>query len=334
MLGLTESNPLLVVDYLKSRTNEKISFLKELHPRLSHSPSLFEQECLIFFLIDEGFFADINLITADGMNLLEKFVQRHKGEMALRSSTLNQLALIFGNKKTLELLAVNDMVPLTSELMDQIFSRYTIFKPFLSSENVELNTVLNLKGRDELYAEAIRNIMYEDYILRDANTSSYQSRFYSLNLRIHDSLNQFIKKELGHILDGSFARMRGMLSELSIDIPNDYETWFDASYTYGGSKINNHLHTASYHRSFLYTVVFYLFVPEAPPNEGRIVIHAQDKDISTQPETGTIASFPPWFWHETTPINAGDLRITINVDILSKEQVFLPLYLFDNSLNS
>jgi hypothetical protein len=333
LLELSESNPLLVVDYVRCRANEKINFLRELHARLDQRPGLFEQECLIFFLIEEGFFNDIDLIRPDSINLLEMFAEKHKREISLRSLTLKQLALTFGNKKTLELLAVNGKVPLTSELMDQIFSRYPIFKPFLSSTNVELHRVLDIKKEREediLYSEEICNIMYEDYILRDANTSSYQSRFYSLNLRIHESFNQFIKKELGHILDKSFGRMRGMLLDLNVDIQNDYELWFDASYTYGGSKINNHLHTASYDRSFLYTVVFYLCVPQAPPDEGRIVIHAQDKDISTLPETGTVASFPPWFWHETTPINAGDLRITVNIDILSKEQVFIPLALFDD----
>ena len=324
-----KTNPLLIVDYLKQRSKDKYDFLYQFKTQIDQYDAVFDQECLIFFLIDEGFFNKTTLNPRPHVSsLLKDFVRKWKCEISLRSSTLDQLVLVFGKRETLELISTNGAVPLTSELMDRVFSLYPIFNSFLTSPNIDFRQSKNFIDVDGRYAEVIKNIMYQDYVLRDANTSSYQSRFYSLNLRMNKGIHAFILQELSETLDYSFHKMKEKFLEIGVDIGEEYELWFDASYTYGGSKINNHLHTASYDRSYLNTAVLYLCVPETGLDEGRIVIHSQGKDVSILPQTGDIASFPPWFWHETTPILAGDLRITLNVDILSKKKIHLPLSLF------
>jgi hypothetical protein len=330
LFNLIKSNPLLLVDYLKNRTDQKYEFYCILKDRIEKYLEIFDQECLMFFLIEDNFFGTTCLESVEVSSALEKFISTWKSELVLKAECLSNLLKVFGKRKVIEMLSEGDVIPLTSEMMDRVFSQFSRFSIFLNSHNIASHEITHNKKNSDDYDEIIKTIMFEDYVLKDANTSNYNSRFYSLNLRINKTMNDFIRKELGSILDRRFQDSKVQFSEVGVNIGESYDIWFDASYTYGGSKINNHLHTASYGRSFLYTVVFYLCVPPANPGEGEIVIHAKDKDISMLPTTGSIVSFPPWFWHETTPINAGDLRVTINVDIFSKDQVFIPVSLFND----
>lgn len=325
LLAYAKSNPLLLLEYLKNFPKVKLDFYETLKANFKKDRSLFDQECLIFFLIEDGFF-DVEIINEYlVLSALEEFIVKWKNELMLRSVALSKLLIIFEKNKIINMLSVDNSISLTSEMMAIIFSKFTIFSSFINVNNIKIyeDRINNLKTNE--YQEAIHNIMCEDYIIKDSNTSNYHARFYSLNLRINGLIYNFVQKEVGQLIYQCFQKIKFQFLEIGIEIGDDYDIWFDASWTYGGSKINNHLHTASYKRSFLSTIVLYLCVPEAKLGEGDILIHASDKDILLKPVTGLAINFPPWFYHETTPINAGDLRVTINIDIFSKEQILIPL---------
>jgi hypothetical protein len=121
--------------------------------------------------------------------------------------------------------------------------------------------------------------------------------------------------------------LKNKFSVLGLDIGDGFSIWFSASYTYGGSKIDNHLHTASYGRTYIGTIVLYACVPVCHLGEGEIIVHTLDDVLRVRPSTGMTVSFPSWLFHETTPIAASDLRVTINIDIQTKKQISIPLNL-------
>lgn len=193
-------------------------------------------------------------------------------------------------------------------------------------------------GRIELSEEEREHLVVEsvgsDLGIRDFNTSNFGGRTYTLDLAGEKNFSD-LNRKVRECVRENYSRLRGLMVGWLQPEFSELGSWFDASFTSGGSNIFPHLHTAGTHKTYYFTVVFYAQVPtEMKPGEGDLIF--TDTDIAdtqyrktpitnrVKVVTGDLYAFPSHFFHSTTPSCTRKVRLTFNFDF-STERKTLPL---------
>lgn len=236
---------------------------------------------------------------------------------------LSSIAKIFGIKKTLELISTNDVIPLTSEVLALIWYFYSEPDSDIEIDRFVRQISLDQKFSSNTVDKLMQASLTDPFSIKDRNTSDGASRFYSLDYAdlqpfkelaatFSPLLQDYYEECLLPALKTSnlgLAKIKDALSESTASI------WFDASYSYGTSRIEPHFHAAYPGRTYSATGVWYAKVPDLPSGCGDLVINFGSKVKSIRPVSNSVVFFPPWVFHGTTPTNSNsDLRLTFNFD--------------------
>lgn len=226
-------------------------------------------------------------------------------------------------------------VPHTSEIIASIslFSIKNggpkIFCEFYNSNKIKFlgNVQISKMDREQLVYDSIT---YQDGI-RDFNTSNFGGRTYTLDL---SKSTKFSFQNIKKIVEDKFKKSQKTISENLNEILRprslSLDTWFDASFTSGGSNIFPHLHTGGLGKTYYFTAVYYAQIPsDMQEGEGNLIFSKTDiankkyekTSISTRikVKTGDLYIFPSYMFHSTTPSFTKQVRLTFNFDFWSKK---------------
>jgi len=236
---------------------------------------------------------------------------------------LCSLARIIGVKKTLELISANGIIGITSEVLALIWYFYA--EPYSDIEidrfvrQVSLNNVIT----DDDVNKFMQATLSDPFCIKDRNTSDGASRFYSLDyagMGIFSELTPIFSTLLQEYYEGCLLpalKSSGLgLSMIKEALEESVASiWFDASYSYGNSKIEPHFHAAYPGCTYSATGVWYAKVPELHLGCGDLVIDFGGKAKTIRPVGNSVVFFPPWIFHGTTPTRSNsDIRLTFNFD--------------------
>lgn len=260
------------------------------------------------------------IINDQDKNKILSLVSKYKKEISLDEIAIRKLKEKFKAKIIIKALTQNNKLILTCEIIENLLSELPNFTSLFKKNLIkkyQLNS--NLLSKNEM-DKIIKLILSEPYLLKDKNTSNYGTRYHSLDLS--ESKNKYflkLKKIFNVYLTNYFNKEMKKIIEFDnfkVRYNKSPKIWFDASLSYGESKINSHLHTNSYNKLNLCTMVLYLKVPSLKKNEGNLMIHFNNnKKITFIPKNYNILIFPSWFKHETTPVLKNEIRLTFNADL-------------------
>ena len=229
-------------------------------------------------------------------------------------------------------------VPYTSEALAAL-ALYSVradgpehFKELYTPERVvHLGRIeLSEEEREQLVVDSVGS----DLGIRDFNTSNFGGRTYTLDLAGERPFADLDRK-VRECVHENYSRLRGLMAGCLQPDFSELGSWFDASFTSGGSNIFPHLHTAGSHKTYYFTLVFYAQVPtEMKAGEGDLIF--TDTDIAdsqyrktpvtnrVRVVTGDLYAFPSYFFHSTTPSCTRKVRLTFNFDFCTERKT-LPL---------
>jgi len=229
-------------------------------------------------------------------------------------------------------------IPYTSELIAAI-SLFSIKNggPKLLCDFYNANRIKYLGNiqipksiRDQLVYDSIT---YQD-VVRDFNTSNFGGRSYTLNLSKSKIFSfKYLQKTIENTIKESHENLKSILVDHLKPKSFDFSTWFDASFTSGGSNIFPHLHTGGNTRSYYITAVYYAQIPsDIKIGEGDLIF--SDTDIVNDKyrrtpitkriavKTGDLYAFPSYIFHSTTPSFTKYVRLTFNFDFFTNKTTF------------
>lgn len=236
---------------------------------------------------------------------------------------LCSLANIFGVKKTLKLISVNGVIPLTSEVLALIWYFYAAPRSDIDIDRFVRQISLNHEFTGDAVDRFTQASLTDPFSIKDRNTSDGASRFYSLDYADSEIFGEltpifspFLQEYYEQCLLPAFkssnlglAMIKDALEESVVSI------WFDASYSYGASRIEPHFHAAYPGCTYSATGVWYAKVPMLPLGCGDLVIDFGSKATTIRPVSNNVVFFPPWILHGTTSTRSNsDLRLTFNFD--------------------
>jgi hypothetical protein len=173
-----------------------------------------------------------------------------------------------------------------------------------------------------------------DLGIRDFNTSNFGGRTYTLDLTGTQNFAGLEGRVRACVRD-NHRRVSEIMADWEQPSVSEFGSWFDASFTSGGSNIFPHLHTAGRHKSYYFTVVFYAQVPsDMKEGEGDLIF--TDTDIPdpqykkspvsnrVKVRAGDLYAFPSYYFHSTTPSFTRNVRLTFNFDF-STGRKMLPI---------
>ncbi|MEY5025239.1 MAG: putative 2OG-Fe(II) oxygenase [Verrucomicrobiota bacterium] len=189
---------------------------------------------------------------------------------------------------------------------------------------------LTPREQEQLVVDSVTS----DLGIRDFNTSNFGGRTYTLDLSGNPQFSGLEDRVRACVLD-NYDRVAAILADWSQPTPSELGSWFDASFTSGGSNIFPHLHTAGSHKTYYFTVVFYAQVPsDMKEGEGDLIFtdtdvpdpHYKKSPVSNRVKvvTGDLYAFPSYYFHSTTPSFTRKVRLTFNFDF-STDRKTLPL---------
>ena len=254
--------------------------------------------------------------------LVSSSVQRLSQERITNDYNLLQLlCTTLGLNETLRLVTKENKVTLTSELLALIFYNHTVKQTSFKADSiVRIIDISNAISRPEALM-CLDYVLSDPFVIKDRNTSDGATRFYSLDYASRPSFAH-ISEIFTRLLDDYYKRdLLPALIDGGIDLSsvreasNDGFIWYDASYSYGGSSIQQHLHAAYPGCMYLATCVWYAQVPNMAPGCGELVLDLGGLKKSIRPSTNQAVFFPPWVFHGTTPTQVNSqLRLTFNFD--------------------
>jgi len=224
-------------------------------------------------------------------------------------------------------------IPYTSELVAAI-SLFSIrnngpqqYCDFYSANRIKYLGSIQIpkKEREKLVYDSIT---YHDGI-RDFNTSNFGGRTYTLDLsesKIAGFKN--LKRAVEQRAKDCKYELKSILTDQLRPATKNLRTWFDASFTSGGSNIYPHLHTGGSTKTYYFTAVYYAQVP-SDMGEGQGDLIFSNTDITSKKynktpikrqikvNTGDLYIFPSYFFHSTTPSFTRNVRLTFNFDFFS-----------------
>ena len=214
-------------------------------------------------------------------------------------------------------------IPLTSEIVSGYILCLYLEKNFKKLEKLYSNNLIVFEKKFFKDLNEVFNKKIKTKIINDFNTSKLNGRFYTPDLSKGYGVNQKFQKNISKVsskLEKFFKKNVPIFKNLKMKEKN---LWFDYSFNYNKSKINNHLHTAGYKRFNVFTFVIYKKVPNNLSKNDKGNLRIYDKEIpifdrNLNVSTGDLVAFPSYYFHQTIPSNTKVLRETINVDCVIK----------------
>ena len=262
-------------------------------------------------------------------NEIFNLISCHSNEILIRYDTLCKLSKFINFRDLIFHLSINNKIKITSELIAAFPKKFKKLNLTNYKNIVNIKKNISTDFKDFLDNDYFYNSISHPYIIKDSNTSDYSARFYSTNLNYKDSMSSELsvvaKKLFSH---DYFHIAETIFNNSTKETSGNYDVWFDLSYSSLNSKIFKHLHTAGYDRTYNGTFVWYASVPRSKKRSGNLLIESCLKEESFfKPINNSIICFPSWFFHETTPIETSQQRITYNFDLIT-DQIFFPISFF------
>lgn len=262
-------------------------------------------------------------------NEVFNLIARHSNEIIIRYDILCKLSKFINFKDLILHLSFNNKIKITSELIAALPKKFEKLNLVNYKNIINISKDISTNFKDSFDNDFFYKSISHPYIIKDSNTSDYSARFYSTNLNYKDSISSNISDAAKKLFSHQYFYIAEVIFNNSTkETSGNYDVWFDLSYSSLNSKIFKHLHTASYDRTYNGTLVWYATVPKSKRDSGNLFIESCLKEGKIfKPINNSIICFPSWFFHETTPIETSQHRITYNFDLLT-DQIYFPISFF------